>query len=555
MTAYFQNIIFLKLFIIIFSLIILTSGFSRQNNIHQSPDPLKIKELTEILGSDSLEGRGTGYSGGYKAAAILATHFEKYNLIKANGGSTYFQNIPFLEISVSENSVAEFISDNDTIKLENSQDYFVHRSGKGEIIPKHTECVFVGFGITAPEYDYNDYRKIDVLNKVAVMLSGEPASDDPEYFAGMQSTIHSHYDYKQRMAMANGAKACIIIKNTEEFNYEEWGGLFAEYFLPELALAYSPPEILTILIMPEIAEKLFENEQYNFTQLTHLFENNKLFNFTMKSKFLFKGIFKNRVFSAPNVVGLIEGSDNRLKNTCVVVTAHYDHLGIGLAVRGDSIFNGVLDNSLGAASLVEIARLMQLNPQKPKRSIVFLLTTAEEKGLLGSVHYLSHPVFPLYKTIANVNIDGVAFIDNFSSIIGIGSELSELGSILKKTALSMEMEIQQLPEEFLSVESFLRSDHFAFASSGIPSILVMDGTKYKKISRDLGISKIYNYFSNIYHTPFDDLHNEINYDAAAQHAEFLMKYIYDIADSETEPQWDKNSNYYYERIKVINEKR
>ena len=547
------NVLIKSVLFAILQMTCLSVSFAQFNLYYnESPDSENIRRHVRTLGSDEYLGRGTGHYGGYKAAEYLSKQFAEIGI---SGTNNYLQNIPFHETITQPGSVLEIISGNDTIFPELNFEYLVHKTGSGSLLPKPVEMVFVGYGIVAPEYDYNDYRNIKVLNKVVVMFTGEPESDDENYFYGTINTKHSQIDIKQRTALAQGAKACIIIPNPDEFSFDGWADLIHQYSFSELSLAYTPSDILTLLILPEIAEKMFSVEKYDFPKICAMYSDNKLMSFEMKSKFSFRGVYKDRIFTAPNIVGYIEGSDSKLKNTCVIVTAHYDHLGIGTAIRNDSIYNGVLDNSMGVAALLEIARIMSKSDSKPKRSVVFLLTTAEEKGLLGSIHYLNNPIFPLFKTVANINIDGLAFIDNFKSVVGIGANLSDLGKYLEKTATQMKLKIEEFPTEFKEMESFNRSDQIAYASAGIPAMMVMDGTDYINVPREYGLQILNEYMSKIYHSPFDDFDILINWDAAVQHTHFLLNLITNIAQSDTEPEWEEWTHYFYERMKLKNEKR
>lgn len=552
---YHINFIKIKNCILLFTVLLLVSISELSGKIifyNQTPESENLRRHVRILGSDEFFGRGTGQIGGYKAAEYLSSQFQEIGL---KGTNNYYQNIPFHEIFVKEGSHLELINEHDTLCPELNLEFLVHKSGSGTIIPKPVEMVFVGYGIMAPEYDYNDYRNVDVLNKVVVMFSGEPDSDDEDYFYGKINTKYSQIDIKQRTALAQGARACIIIPNPDEFSFEEWADLMYQYSFSELSLAYSPSDILTLLIQPDIANDLFKFEKYDFEKLCKLYTENKLESFQMKSTLAYRGNHKDRIFTAQNILGYIEGSDSKLKNTCVIVTAHYDGLGIGNPIKGDSIYNGVLDNAMGVAAVLEIARIMKQSHAKPKRSVVFLLTTAEEKGLLGSIHYLNYPLFPLFKTVANINIDGLAFIDNFLSVVGIGSQLSDLGSYLEQTAKKLDLKVEEFPSEFKEIESFNRSDQVAFANAGIPAMLVMDGTRYRNVRREQGVLVLLEYMNKIYHSPFDDLNLLINWDAAVQHTNFLLNLIAAIAHSDKEPDWAEWTHYYYERLKIKNEKR
>ena len=252
---------------------------------------------------------------------------------------------------------------------------------------------------------------------------------------------------------------------------------------------------------------------------------------------------------------MIEGSDAELKNEYVIVSAHYDHLGIGPAVNGDSVYNGVFDNAAGVSALLEIAAHISKMKTAPKRSIIFLLVTAEEKGLLGSIYYTDHPAVPLYKTTANINIDGIASFDRFKSIIGIGSRYSTLINILESSSAKQNLTVVPIPPIFKQTEAFNRSDQIAFANAGIPSVLVLEAPYFENLSEEEGYKKIIEYEENIYHSPFDDLSQTINYEAAAQHINFLYQFIIDVANTNENPEWNPGTPYINERLRSIAEKR
>ncbi|HEX7357187.1 MAG TPA: M28 family peptidase, partial [Ignavibacteriaceae bacterium] len=192
---------------------------------------------------------------------------------------------------------------------------------------------------------------------------------------------------------------------------------------------------------------------------------------------------------------------------------------------------------------------------KPKRSILFIATTGEEKGLLGSNYYIDHPVVPLYRSIANVNVDGIAMFKDFESIIGIGSEYSSLETDLRQTAKKFNLSVQEIPDEFRKTGEFTGSDQFAFAMAGIPSILISEGTKNKTKSEQEILEAFIDYYLNKYHTPFDDLNQNINYDAAVKHAKIIFDFCYNLADSSIEPQWHKGINFINARLRSIAERR
>jgi Zn-dependent M28 family amino/carboxypeptidase len=215
----------------------------------------------------------------------------------------------------------------------------------------------------------------------------------------------------------------------------------------------------------------------------------------------------------------------------------------------------VFDNAAGVSALLEIAEAFTKLTVKPKRSIIFMLLTGEEMGLLGSKYYVDHPIVPLYKTIANINIDGVASFDEFNSVVGFGTEYSTLEDFLTNAALQENLNVTDVPSIFMKSESFRMSDQITFATVGIPSILVMDGIDYKNLTKEEGLEKFIYFSDNIYHTPFDDLSQPINYEAAIQHIKLLFRLAYNIADSVEEPEWNSGSPFINARLRTIAEKK
>lgn len=282
---------------------------------------------------------------------------------------------------------------------------------------------------------------------------------------------------------------------------------------------------------------------------------NSVRSFALPASASFRGSFQQRDFLAANVIAMLEGGDPELKHTYVIVSAHYDHLGIGPAVQGDSIYNGVFDNAVGIAATLEMARVFAGLPVRPKRSLLFLFLTGEEKGLLGSTYYVDHPVVPLYRTIANLNIDGLAMFDTFDDIVGVGAELSTLGELLQEVAKEQQLSVSPLPAPFAEAASFGRSDQVAFARGGIPAILIMEGTKYRNTPSNAGLQRMIDWGQRIYHTPFDDLNQPMNLQAAQQHAQILFAFCYHLANLETAPEWKKGSPYLNVRLQSLAEQR
>ncbi len=514
-----------------------------------------IKNHIEILGSDEFEGRGTGQQGGRKAALYLAKHFENYGLKKIGDNNSYFQLIPMHSNKPLKESELVFYKENETAKLELFDDYVLFKTGGQTFIPSPLEMMFAGYGIIAPEYDYNDYTELDVENKIVVVLDGEPLSENPNFFNANFKTVYSNPESKIRLAFSRGARGIIIIPNPMKDNFFNWQNIKQQFLFDDISLAYFASSILGVIMNPEKSEMLFKNSPFSLNDVFKMDLNGKIKSFPLSTKLSFDGKFIGKDFISNNVIGLLEGSDSKLKDEYLIVSAHYDHLGIGTPVKGDSIYNGVFDNAAGSAALLEICRVISLMDAKPKRSILFTLLTGEEHGLLGSTYYTDRPVVPLYKTVANINIDGLASFDEFNSVIGIGQKYSTLSKYLNETAKSNGLSVVSIPSIFETSEAFNRSDQIAFAKAGVPSILILEAPDYKNLTEEEGIERIIRFQELIYHTPFDDLSLSINYDAALQHVKFLTQFIINVANSDSVPEWNDNSPFINARLRSKAEKR
>jgi hypothetical protein len=514
-----------------------------------------FKRHLEFLGSDLFEGRGTGTNGGNLTARYLALEFDKLNLKPIGANSTYYQYIPMHGSNPKKDSKLLIYRGAGLTELELWKDYVLYKTGEQTFTPTPSEMIFAGYGIVAPEFDYNDYQSINVEGKIVVLLEGEPLSENSEYFDGNNATIYSYPFSKQKTAFSRGARGSIIIPNHQANKYFNWEGIKREYSFEDVNLAYTVSSSLSIMINPESAAIFFDETKFNLKNIYDWHTKGSMRSFDLKTKLSFKGEFKRRDFVASNVIGLIEGSDEELRDSYIIVSAHYDHLGIGEAVKGDSIYNGVFDNAAGTAAVLELAKVFASKSIRTKRSIIFLLLTGEEKGLLGSIYYTDHPIKPLYKTIANINIDGVASFDIFKSIVAVGSEYSTLKNNIEHSAEKMNLSIVPIPSQFVESESFNRSDQIAFANAGIPSVLVLDAPDYVNISKTDAIEKFIYYNQNVYHTPFDDLQQPINYDAVNQHLELLFDIIYSLANSESEPEWNSGAPFINARLRSKAEKK
>jgi hypothetical protein len=535
-----------------FSIVLYSQADNSFYSAFESISAIHIQHHLEILANDSLEGRAVGTRGAEIAANYISNLFSNFNLERISKDNSYFQNIPMHGSNPLSGSESVFILDKDTMNLTFAEDYYLYRSGQQTFMPAFLPIVFVGYGIVAPEFDYNDYQSVDVEGKIVVYLDGEPVSDDEEFFDGPQPTIYSNAESKRRIAFARGCAGTIQI-STE--SYENWENVKKDFQFEDVTLAYSVSGNLNILLNLQEADKLFFGSEYSFSDVIEMHNRQSIKSFELKTKMRFRGVFKERDFISSNVIGMIEGSDPELKNTYLIISAHYDHLGIGEPIKGDSIYNGTLDNALGVSAMLELANSFSSLESKPKRSIIFIATTGEEKGLLGSIYYTDNPFVPLYKTIANVNIDGIAMFKDFSSIVGIGSEYSTLDKYLDDTADKYDLEVQSIPPQFKQVGAFNNSDQLAFAKAGIPSIIILEGTKNTSKSEAEVVEAFIYYYINRYHSPQDDLNQNIDYKAAEKHTKVLFDFCFQLANSKTAPEWKSGSPFINARLQSIAEEK
>jgi hypothetical protein len=551
-----------KFFIKILSFVLLTTILGIPQNgktLSNILDEIKsdsLKKHLYILADDSLEGRGVGTKGGNIAAKYIADQFAKYGLKKITASNNYFQNIPMHGSIPLLSSDLMLINVNDTIKFNLSKDYFLYRSGQQTFTPVPLPLVFVGYGIVAPEFDYNDYQTVDVEGKIVVYIDGEPHSNDENYFDGKIPTVYSYPESKRRIAISRGAAGTIQIPLS---SIDDWKSIQNDFEFEDVTLAYSVSSNLSIILKPDLADVLLKNSGYSFKDVIEMYINNQIISFPLKAKLKFKGVFKERDFTSPNIIGMVEGNDPELKDSYIIISAHYDHLGIGSSVKGDSIYNGALDNAIGVSVLLELAKIfsrVDLETElKPKRSIIFIATTGEEKGLLGSSYYTDNPIIPLYKTIANINIDGVAMFKDFESIVGIGNEYSTLQHTLEYIAEKNNMIIENIPAEYKSYDAFNKSDQLAFAVAGIPSIIILEGTKNKTKNKDEVLNAFTKYFLEYYHKPNDDVNQNIDFEAAVNHARIIFDFCYSLANEKNAPEWKTGSPFINARLRSIAEKR
>jgi arylsulfatase A-like enzyme/Zn-dependent M28 family amino/carboxypeptidase len=500
----------------------------------------RIKASVAQLASDRFEGRAPGTRGELLTIEYLADEFKKAGLKPLGKQGSYFQPVPLVRVQTSPKSTLQAIMGDKTLDIPCEEGFSGTGHTQREREEFEAEAVFVGHGITAPEFDWDDYKGIDVAGKVVVAFTNEPPSDDPKYFGGKALTYYGRWTYRFEEAARRGARACFIIHTPETAGYPysvvrplEGAQLPRVVGQPALAfagwLSRASGEKLLALAGRTVEGALKESNTKGF----------KAYSLGFK----LKGNVQTRVdpFTSNNVVGIAEGSDPALKAEAVLFTAHWDHLGVGRSVLGDAVYNGAADNATGCALLVELARAWALQSPRPKRSAIFLAVTAEEKGLLGSKHYARHPLVPLGKTALNINFDMILPLGVPESVVVTGAERTTAWPLVKAAAARNGLEIEVDQRAHLGI--FYRSDHFSLAKAGVPAFSVGAGMKIKGKPADFAAKAYKDFNDNAYHAPQDEMKSDWDFSGFVTLGRFALDAARAAADAERLPTWNEGDEF------------
>ncbi len=500
----------------------------------------RIKEAVTHLASDRLEGREPGTNGEVLTTEYLADEFEKAGLKPIGEDNSYFQPVPLVRVITNPKSTLQAVKAGTTLDIPCEEGFAgvsQTQTGSEEF---DAEAIFVGHGITAPEFGWDDYQGVDVTGKIVVLFTNEPPSNDPQFFGGTALTYRGRWTYKFEEAARRRAKACFIIHTNETAGYPysvvrrlESAQLKREPGQPVLAfagwLSRAAGEKLLGLSGHTVDDALKEADTKGFKPAS-LGVN-------------LKGNLPTRIenFVSHNVVGLVEGSDATLKSEAIVFTAHWDHLGIGKPVLGDAIYNGAADNATGCGLLLELARAWSRQSPKPKRSAIFLAVTAEEKGLLGSKYYTRNPLVPLSKTALNLNVDMILPLGLLQSVVVTGADRTTAWPTVKAAAERNHLEIEADQRAHLGI--FYRSDHFSMAQAGVPAFSVGSGMKITGKPKDFAVQAHKDFNDKAYHSPQDELKPEWDFSGFVVLAGFILDIARDVANADRLPTWNAGDEF------------
>lgn len=507
-----------------------------------------IQSHVEFLADDLLEGRAAATRGYDLAAAYVAAQFRQYGLVPAGDRDSYLQSVPLIEATpVLPGSAARLVHNDDAIEFEYGTDYLPSADFFSASSTLTAPLVFAGFGVEAPELNHNDFENIELEGRIAVIFSGAPAK-----FPNNQRAYHSSMLRKLALLTEKGAVGLIVVSSLADERRSPWERVVAMSWAPQMRWLDEQgtpqdafPELkLLFRFKKDAAARLFEQAPISIEQALETAEAGEPQGFELPGMLTLSATTGLRRTESANVLGMLEGSDPKLKDEYVVVTAHLDHLGRGSSVDGDSIYNGAHDNAVGIGLLLEMARNLRASRVKPQRSIIFAAVTAEEKGLLGSAYLAQQAVNRQQQIVANLNIDMPLPLTRTWDFVAFGAEHSTLGASAKSAASAQGYKLSPdpMPEEVV----FVRSDQFSFVRHGIPGLMLHIGSQPRDSAVDLNELRR-KFLSTDYHQPSDDASLPIDYSSAADLTRIHLRIIVEAATG-SRPRWHRG-DFFAEKFK------
>src|ERR1700674_2207963 len=505
----------------------------------------------KVVASDEFEGRAPGSKGEELSVKYISEQFKALGLKPGNPNGSYTQEVPLAGITSAP--TASFTAGGKTMELKFPDDYVASSARlQEEVKAENTDVVFVGYGVVAPEYGWDDYKDVDVRGKTILMLINDPAIPDPadpskldeKKFKGRAMTYYGRWTYKYEIAAQKGAAAAVIIHETEPAAYPysvvmtSWAKENFEIDAPNKNM--DAVQIRSWITL-DVAKKLLADSGQDFDALKKAALTKEFRPVTLPAKANFAMKQTVRSFKSRNVVGKIEGSDPKLKDEWIMYTAHWDHLGRHTELKGDQIFNGAVDNASGVAGLIELAAAHAKLKPATKRSVLFIATTAEEAGLLGAKYYAQHPLYPLEKTLADINMDGLSVWGKTRDIEAISFGNSDLDDMLAAatTRHGRVMNPNSQPEK----GSFYRADQFEFSKVGLPSLYTGAGRDVIGKPPGFGQQKKDEFVAKHHHQPSDDEYPEWNNSGGAEDVQLLFEVGYEVANGEKFPEWKPGTEF------------
>jgi Zn-dependent M28 family amino/carboxypeptidase len=513
----------------------------------------------KVLASDEYEGRAPGSKGEELAVKYISDQFKALGLKPGNPNGSYTQEVPLAGITTVP--TASFTMGDNKMDLKFPDEYVASSARlQPEIKVENSDVVFVGYGVFAPELGWDDYKDVDVRGKTILMLindppipdPADPSKLDPNMFKGNAMTYYGRWTYKYEIAAQKGAAAAVIIHETVPAAYpysvvmSSWAKENFEIDAPDKNAGAVQ---VRSWITRDVAEKLLSAGGFDFEPLKKSALSRDFKPVVLQAKANFNLKQTIRPFKSRNVVGKLEGSDPKLKNEWVIYSAHWDHLGKHDDLPGDKIFNGASDNASGVGGLLELAAASRKLKPAPKRSVLFMATTAEEAGLLGAKYYAEHPLYPLAKTLADINMDGLSLWGKTRDIEDISFGNSDLDDMLAAatTGQGRVMNPNSQPEK----GGFYRADNFEFSKVGLPSLYTGAGRDVLGKPPGFGQQKKDEYVAKHYHQPSDEVNPEWDLSGAAEDLQLLLQVGYEVANGDKFPEWKPGTEFKAKRDAML----
>lgn len=512
--------------------------------------PDYLRAMTLELSDDRYGGRAPGSEGDLLTREFLAKALADLGFEPGGDNGSYEQRFNLVGLNTQQPATWRFETGELALELERSTDFIVTSGLQAESAAlQGAELVFVGYGITAPEYNWDDYKGEDLRGKVLVMMNNDP-DWDPELFEGNTRLYYGRWDYKYEEAARHGATAAIIIHTQPSAGYPwqvvqtSWTG--EQFELP--AEADEPRLQARAWVTEDAAQRLMQLGGQDLAALVEQARSPGFRPVALGLRTTIELPVAMEQTETANVIGVLPGSDPALRDQAVILTAHHDHLGMlapADAVDGDIVYNGALDNAAGVALMLSVGRAYHELGLKPRRSVVINFVGAEEQGLLGSLHYAQHPTFPAERIAANINVDGPGIWGPTRDLTYIGYGKSDLDAVVEEVATLQGRKV--LPDQFPDRGSFYRSDQFSFARVGIPSTYLDSGTDVIGQPPGWGEEQINRYTDLHYHQPSDEVTDEWNFDGMVQEAVLNLLVSWRIANNDAMPQWKEGDEFAYLR--------
>lgn len=506
----------------------------------QAVDAASFRAHVEFLGSDLLEGREAGTRGYDLAAAYVASQFESYGLEPAGDDGSFFQDVPLRSARlVTESSVLVIDRDGQRTELAFGESFVPNPDFARARSGVEAEAVFIGYGVSAPAFGHDDYAGTDVEGKIVVVLASAP-----ETLPGNARSHFSSRAEKGKAAVAHGAVGALAIFTPELAQRFPWEALVRSRSGAQMGWIGADgapheafPELgVSGVINMEGAAALFANAPMNVEEAIEIASRGEPLAFDLGVTLSARVETRHQDITSPNIVARLSGSDTERSNEFVAYTAHLDHIGIGPAGAADSINNGVFDNAAGVAALLEVARMFAESPQSPDRSILFIGTTAEEKGLLGADYFVHNPTVPIERIVANINMDGNIMAFPSKDFHALGSPHSSLGPLVAEVADEMGAEI--LPDPMPEQRFFVRSDQYPFVKQGVPALAIINAFESTDPAID-GRQAVLEWLGSRYHRPSDDLGQPIHWDVGVAFTRLAYRTGLRIAEGGERPTWNE----------------